>query len=92
MNAPDILENIEARLNRLEALHPPKRPKPKQEPKRLHIDPKAVRASMAANGWNQSDLARQMGVGKYLISVWLSGKNCPSSEHWALLAQFVDVV
>ena len=88
-----ILRDHEERLKRLEErfeeLRPPKRPKP--EPQGLHIDAKAVRASMAEKGWNQSDLARMLGVGKDRVSVWLSGKTV-RPEHWALLCQCVDVV
>ena len=87
-----LARDFDARLKRLEALHPPKRPKPELKPTGLNIDPKAVRASMAKNGWNQSDLARQLKVGKDRVSVWLSGKECPSPEHWDLLRRFVDIV
>jgi hypothetical protein len=94
-------DEIDARLKRIEELLLQERPKPKQE---LHIDPKAVRASMAEKGWNQSDLAAQLfgrrinsagkndAIGKDRISVWLSGKACPSPKHFALLRQFVDIV
>ena len=86
------IEILDARLKRLEELHPPKKTKSKRAPKWLHIDPKAVRASMTEKGWNQSDLARQLKVGKDRVSVWLSGKECPSPEHWDLLRRFVDIV
>lgn len=98
-----ILRNHEERIKRLEELHRPKRPKPKRE--LWPLDPKPVLASMAEKGWSQSDLAALMfggykinnqgkrtAIGKDRISVWLSGKNCPSPEHRALLAQFVDLV
>ena len=84
-------DDHEDRIKRLEELVLPKI-KPKKEPKFLHIDPKAVRASLKENGWNQSDLARAMRIGKDRISVWLSGKNIPTKEHWDLLRKFVDIV
>ena len=84
----EILRDHEERLTKLEALCLPRKLKLKTP----YVDAKAVRASMAEKGWNQSDLARQLGVGKYLVSVWLSGKNRPSPKNWARLQQVIDVV
>ena len=89
------IKRLEERVKRLERRGPGDR---------LHIDARAVRASMAEKGWNQSDLAAQMwgraissegknvAKGKDRLSVWLSGKGSPSPANWSLLRKFVDVV
>lgn len=98
-----VLRDHETRIKRLEEWLPP--PKPKK--RRRHVDPKfrhILRQSMQEKGLNASRLAglmfgwtkdkkgKKIPKGKYLLSVWLSGKNYPSDKHMALLAQFVDVV
>jgi hypothetical protein len=97
--------NIETRVKRLEELHPPKKPKQRKPNRFITFDPKPALATMAANGWRQSDVAgkiwgyrinnqgKRTANGKELISVLFSGKQKRvSRKTFDLLAQFVDVV
>jgi hypothetical protein len=101
------INDIDARLKRVEAtlaaLLAPKRSKRKGR----HIDPKfrnILRRSMDEKELSASDLAgkiwgrhissegKDVAKGRDRISVWLAGKEYPSPKNMALLAQFVDVV
>ena len=87
-----ILKSIDARFAGIEERLKLKAIKAPKEVRWVYLDPKPVRASMREKGWNQSDLARQLKVGKYQVSVWLSGKQRFPVKKLAWLQQFVDIV
>ena len=48
-----------------------------------------IRTRRLANGWPQHELARRLGVGQPVVSLWESGDRTPDPHHQAqLLALF----
>ena len=57
-----LLKSIDTRFKGLEDQLKLKAARAPKEVRWVYLDPKPVRASMLEKGWNQSDLARQLGV------------------------------
>ena len=87
-----LLKSIDTRFKGLEDQLKLKAARAPKEVRWVYLDSKPIRASMREKGWNQSDLARQLGVGKDQVSVWLSGKQRFPVKRLAWLQQFVDIV
>ena len=48
-----------------------------------------VQSAMAANGWSQSELAREMGITRAMVSQYLSGHRSPGLE---VVQHFADAL
>jgi hypothetical protein len=87
-----LLRSIDARFKGVEERLKLKAVKAPKEVRWVYLDQKPIRATMRGKGWNQSDLARELKVGKDQVSVWLSGKQRFPVKRLAWLQQFVDIV
>ena len=87
-----LLRSIDARFRGLEERLKLKAVKAPKEVRWIYLDPKPVRASMAEKDWNQSDLARQLRVGKdRSFSLALQASNAFHGQAFGFgLQQFVD--
>ena len=57
--------------------------------RRLHIP--FVRIMMTEKGWNQKQLAEQIGISKDTVSLWMTEKTSPSWNNIVKLAEVLDV-
>lgn len=55
------------------------------------LDVKAIKHAMVEKGFNQTDLAREVGVHQSRISLWLKGTNNPDLPSAKSLADALEV-
>src|SRR5580700_5806758 len=64
--------------------------KPRKSPN-VELFPVRLRSIRVRRGWNQEDLARELGVSKGSIGNWEGGKNMPTPPGLSKLAELLGV-
>ncbi len=57
-----------------------------------HMDiGREIERALEAKGWNQSDLARKLGISAQAVQEWVAGDSRPAQKRWRQLADLLDI-